>query len=266
MSVSSTEAVYRATLPVFVNAFNQLTYVRDTLDWFARHGFGRVVVVDQVSTYPPLLAYYDSDAFRAKARLIALAENVGPRRALEDWPEFGRSLPYIFTDPDLALPDAPADDMVTRMFALSRKHRAQKVGLALNLDRADAFADTVARYDGGPLIDIVAWEQRFWRERLEDGVYRANVDTTFRLYNPDVATHWRDRWRALQGKAWRPRAIRVALPGFVAEHRPWFRDDGQTDEERAFYRQTAQNWTNWVPDEANGADGSTQNRIAPAGA
>ncbi len=33
------EANLRANLPVFINSFEQLTYLRGTVDWFADNGF-----------------------------------------------------------------------------------------------------------------------------------------------------------------------------------------------------------------------------------
>jgi hypothetical protein len=243
------ERELRAAVPVFVNSFNQLTYLRDTLEWLRANGFRNVCVVDQNSSYPPLLAFYESGTFASQARLWRLGENIGPRSAIDGAPLVRWAVPHIFTDPDLALPDPPDQSFLTRLFALSRQYRVHKVGLALDISEPEAFHDRKVSSEetGGP-VSIIEWERQFWRTALEPDVYRANVDTTFHLFNPAPGLDWRNVRRKLQDRPLKIRCLRVAGAGFVARHRPWYRDDGQTADERRFYASISAPWSNWALD------------------
>ena len=76
------EAALRRSLPVFVNSFNQLTYLRDTVNWLHEHGFRNITVLDNASCYAPLLAYFETESFKSRVTLVALGDNIGPRRSL----------------------------------------------------------------------------------------------------------------------------------------------------------------------------------------
>lgn len=237
------EVLLRQTLPVFVNSFNQLTYLRDSLDWFHRHGFGNVTVLEQGSDYPPLVDYLNSAECAARARVHRLPENVGPRAALDEAPGLRDGMIHVFTDPDLALPDPPHPEMITRMMAAARHHKAHRVGLALDISEPHLFSDQRLFAADGPTV--AEWEARFWRDEVETGVYRANVDTTFHLFNPYAPPTLQNRYRNFVEGRRRLQSIRMAGPGFTARHRPWYRNDGQTDEERAYYRTRSGAWNTW---------------------
>ena len=75
------------------------------MDWFAKHGFRNVTVLDNLSTLPAVLDYFESEDFAAKARLDALGENMGPRCALAQAAEDpATDAGFVFTDPGLTLP------------------------------------------------------------------------------------------------------------------------------------------------------------------
>lgn len=242
------ERLLRRSVTVYVNSFEQLTYLRNMLDWLGHHGFGRVVVLDQDSQFEPLLDYYASDDFAQKATLHRLGRNIGPRDALAALPEvYARHAMHVFTDPDLALPDPPAPDFLTRLVALAMQHQAQKVGLALDLSDAALFHDRKVRFSKfRPEGTVVEWETQFWEHPVAPDVYAAKVDTTFHLFNPFARLGLANRLRRLRGRKQRPVHLRVAGPGFTARHLPWYRDDGQDDAERAHYLARAARWSNWV--------------------
>lgn len=245
--IRMTEAYLRACLPVFINSFNQPTFLRDMVDWFHRHGFCNVTVMDNGSKSPKLLAYFRSADFKTRARLVQQDDNKGPRRTLLSLmkSQIGPYSPFIFSDPDLWLPENPADDFLTRMFAMGHKYSRCKVGLALDISHPELFRDiTVVMGARRNEWTIQDWEQRYWNRPLEDGVYDANVDTTFFLNVPfsgaerELSEHGRRQGRVP--------ALRMGGAGFVARHRPWYKDDGQPKDERAFYVQHANGVSTWT--------------------
>lgn len=246
----------RAEMPVYVNSFNQLGYLNDILGWFERHGFGNVSVVDQVSDYPPLLEFYGELEAAGRVRLIRLGTNIGPRAIVADITA-GSGGAYVFTDPDLALPDPPTADFLSRLVRISARHRCKKVGLALALPEPEESAHVRFEHAGVGTFTVQAWEERFWRYPVEPDLYRANVDTTFFLWNPAAKPDLRRFGHGLRMKV-RPTRLRRLVPlprimdlrkagvGFIARHRPWYADDTMPEDEARHYAERAKAWTSWV--------------------
>ncbi|GGE63127.1 hypothetical protein [Actibacterium pelagium] len=239
------ETKLRQKTPVFINSFNQPTYVQNSVNWLSENGFENVTVMDNDSTSPELLEYFRSEAFSSKARLWALGKNIGPRYAiLEIIQEHGDEAPFIFSDPDIALPRPPANNFLTRLFELAEKHNVIKVGLALDISRPELFRGLEIVRPNGRRVRAEQWERRYWKHAIEKNVFSASVDTTFFLYVPgrDVTQCRLRHFGYRQPKA---PSIRVAGEGFVAQHRPWYIDDGMTDAERQFYVDSSKSVASW---------------------
>ncbi|WIY26306.1 FkbM family methyltransferase [Parasedimentitalea psychrophila] len=253
------EAAIRRSIPVFINSYNQLTYLRDTVEWFAKHGFENVTVLDNQSEFPALLDYLDSDLLRATAKPVQLPENMGPRRALaEAAKDPDTDSGFIFTDPDLALPQAPAADMLKVMLSAGRRHGFRKVGLALSLDPEIIDLDRVT-YNTRTVGQV---EKKYWTQAVEDGVFRATTDTTFFLYVPQDGDARRFNDFGLR-QAKIP-AIRVGREGFVAIHRPWLFNDTIDEAEQAYYFEAAKAHSTFVA--AQKTIGTKMNLSDPKGA
>lgn len=225
--LGQSEFELRRQTPVFINSFEQLTYLRDSVDWFLANGFTNITVMDQGSKYPALLDYLRSPAFPSTGRVLHF-RNIGPRRAVRRAAAMtGFDRPFIFTDPDLELPSPPRPDFLSRLLFLGRRYNVAKVGLALNIngDRVNSSLP-VGRFT------VRTYYRRFFRNPLEKDVYGVGVDTTFFVYVPKPEANAGDILRS------QPRipAIRVAGPGFIAQHRPWLHDNGMPAEEEAHYR------------------------------
>ncbi len=227
------EARLRAQIPVFVNSFEQLTYLRDTVNWLANNGFSNVTVLEQGSAFAPLLDYLASDDFLSKARLHRLGANIGPRRAVRRAAHAsGPGRAFIFTDPDLDLPNPIAPDFLTRMFALGDRYKVAKVGLALDVSDADKN-DLQRKF--GTSHTIRSYYRRFFTNKLEPHVFGTNVDTTFFLHVPQPD----QKDFGILSSQPRIKGIRVSGPGFLTGHRPWYFQNGLSPEEETHYRHRA---------------------------
>ena len=224
-------------LPVLIPAFNNPTYVEGMVGQLLRFPGLRPVVLDNGSTYPPALALYRRWAADGLApdRLLVLllGRNLGPRAVWQD-AAFRRSLPrhFCLTDPDLALnPRLPADFAAT-LARVTAACRAGKAGFALGLEDRNLMQDRPFRHaDGWKRI----WEAEaaHWRDPvavpgIEPPLFRAEIDTTFALYDQEYF----DPARPFP-------AIRVA-GDFTARHLPWYRETGLPAEEEDFYRRAAE--------------------------
>ena len=50
-----------STIPIILNCRDRVTPLKALLDWLRRAGHERVYLVDNASTYPPLLTFYETN-------------------------------------------------------------------------------------------------------------------------------------------------------------------------------------------------------------
>ncbi len=217
---------YGAT-PILINCRDRVSSLRDLVSWLERAGHERIVMVDNDSTYEPLLEYYDTTPHL----VVRLGMNVGPTAIWETGilESLGCEDGYVVTDSDIVPDDATPFDALPRFAELLARHpEVDKVGFGLRLDDIPAgyrFHD-----------DVLAWEAKFWSDEIEPGVFRAEIDTTFALYRPTVRSHGYS-------------ALRTGPP-YVARHVPWYADSSDPSEEEDYYqRRAVRGMTNWSADE-----------------
>lgn len=204
-------------IPVYIIGYNNLTYVRHMVDQLSAFTTD-ITVIDNKSTYPALLNYYEHDyAFK----LWKQHSNHGHRVAYR----FDAAFPdaYVITDPDLELhPDTPKD-FIQQLLTIAKRISRRKIGLALAVHDRAQFIHVPGGYTGCPTI--YDWERRFWVNRFPDPdyeLYEADVDTTFALHYRHGAGH---------------HPMRIA-GNFTCRHLPWYGHSwtSQPEEERWHYK------------------------------
>jgi hypothetical protein len=219
--------------PIVINNFNRLSYLKRLIAALSARGCENTYVIDNHSTYEPLLQYYRDSGLR----VFHLDANVG-YLALWTTP-IGASFVgahYVYTDVDIE-PVAYCPDGFIAHFrdVLARYPDVAKVGFGLAID------DLPAAYD---LRDqVVEHERALLKDQAEPGLYRAPIDTTFALYRPGAA-----------GGAWLP-SMRTGAP-YLARHLPWYTDSSLPDEEEIYYRRTATTSSHWTMLDQAGESGS----------
>lgn len=203
-------------IPVVINNFNRLTPLRDLIIWLEKVGMKNIIVIDNGSTYPPLLTYYSNLRHE-----VLRGQNLG---AVALWASKGlwqriRNDYYIYTDSDV-VPDACCpSDAIRMLFDTLRKYPyLEKVGLGLRID------DLPDSYE--KKADVIRWEGKYWQNPISANLYRAAVATTFAMYRP----------RAM-GVYWL-RSLRTG-GAYVARHTPWYEDSKNPTDEERFYAMTA---------------------------
>ena len=158
---SSMGAHFQKRIPILIPVFNSVTYLKNMVSQLRRYGFEEIVVIDNASTFPPLLEYLSQSS--PDLSVIRLEENQGPHNVFLDAKNLF-SLPDYFciTDPDLELNPSLPDDFVYELISLTEAHRVGKAGLALDLSdwtkmRHDKFRIGAADYQ------IWEWEAQFWK-------------------------------------------------------------------------------------------------------
>jgi hypothetical protein len=216
------------TVPVFINTRDRVSTLRPLVEWLERAGGTHIVIVDNASTYEPLLDYLDS----CPHEVVRLTQNLGHTApwlsgAIGDRVAAGQR--YVETDPDV-VPDehCPSDAIEWFGMLLDRHPDVHKVGFGLRTDdlpRQYRHAEAVRR-----------WESRFWTDEVEKDVFRAPIDTTFALHRAEA-----------------PLAMEPALRtggAYLARHLPWYADSLHPSPEQQYYLEHAETGINsWDGDE-----------------
>lgn len=208
---------YFAT-PIFIISFNRLGYLQQLVQWLEQAGYTNLHIIDNASTYPPLLRYLA----QSPHQVHHMDKNYG-HLVLWESGQFDaviQSQPFVLTDCDvLPAQGCPHDVVAYLAQQLAIYTNKTKVGLSL---RIDDLPDHYALKD-----QVIEWETPFWAHRLPDApLFDAAIDTTFAYYRPNIPPSDPKWWRALRTDA-----------PYTAHHLPWYVDSSQPlTEEDLFYQ------------------------------
>lgn len=232
------------TIPVVIINFNQLANLEKLVSFLLARKLENIVIIDNHSSYPPLLDYYRS--IKGKVTVEIMPENYGHMVFFENkrlQEKYGQGY-YIVTDPDI-LPHAelPSDFMEVMLKKMDKYHFGiQKVGFALEIDTIP---------DHFPLKEkVLNWEQQYWTRELEKDVFHADIDTTFALYKPKYPSKLNTEARRFY------EAIRLA-GNFTSKHMGWYLNPKDLSEEQRYYQQTSSTSASWKFDEDGNLDDSS---------
>lgn len=209
-----------AQFPIFIICRDRLACLERLVGELRAFGQDRITLVDNASTYPPLLDYYARNPHRVK--IERLSKNLGPKApwitGALDVLQVGE--PYVVTDPDvIPAPECP-DDFLEFLAETLKRYPVDKVGPSLRItDLPDCYAHKRR---------AIAWEEQFYRKKIlphdwmVPQLYYAPIDTTFALYRHET------------GYNCHAPAIRVGAPvEFI--HLPWYVDSARPTEETGYY-------------------------------
>lgn len=203
-------------VPCFIINRDQLTWPRNMIPHIERLRL-RPIIIDNASTYPPLLDWYKE----THVEVIRLKENLGHRSpwtsGMVDAIVKGRF--YVVTDPDLDLSGVPDNSMEHLVDLLNRYPTITKAGFSIRIDDIPATCPLYRK--------ILEWERPFW-VRMRDGIcYDAPVDTTFAVYDKARALNLKDNNKFVK-------AVRAKKP-YSVKHLPFYWTKYTFDEEAHYY-------------------------------
>lgn len=218
-------------IPVLIINFNQLNHLKKLIHFLEEQAFINIVIIDNASTYEPLLEYYNSLSKKIKVHL--LEQNFGHRVFWEQKHLarlYGKGM-YIVTDPDIEpIAACPIDFLNVFYNALISNPKKMKVGFGLDLD---SIPDTNQNKS-----KIMKWEKKFWKNTIKNFGFDAPIDTTFALYRPLNQFYNPFFYEAIRTK-----------PPYVAKHHGWLIDSQKPTEEQIFYAKTANRSFSWKIDD-----------------
>ena len=207
-------------VPIFINARDRLGVMKRMIDWLLDAGYRKLIILDNLSTYPPLLEYYRALDGDSRVKVIRLEKNFGYKALwLSGVPEQLKiATPYVYTDPDLLpVEDCPKDFVRRFMDILDDNRELRKVGFGLVWDDITFFNKD--------------WAQRTQRNFYEgtqvgDELYYAAIDTTFALYSN--VRHYNVRFSAR------------TTGDLMAYHLPWYFDYDNLPPDEKYYVEHAE--------------------------
>jgi hypothetical protein len=258
-------------IPIVINSYNRVSCLKRLVEFFHSLDQHNIIILDNNSTHPPLLRYYQElEAARKSstcgmalcpathsdhgALVVRLRQNLGHRalwlsgigEALDIFTSY-----YLYTDPDILPVDGfPRNFVAIFLRILLEYPTATKVGCALKID--DLPDSYVFKKE------VIRWEEEFWsdwrvlplppslawleKDRINPTkIYQGDIDTTFAIYREGTYNH-----------TYGP-AIRVG-GRFEARHLPWYSDSTHPTQEDTYYTATAQESGFWTK--------TTQNELA----
>ena len=215
-------------IPIFINNCNHLDIgFRHLIDWLIKSGSKRIEVIDNASTYPALLYYYQKEC---PVKVTRMMRNLGPQAFWHGHfnSEFKDGDYYVVTDSDVVPAQECPFDLVEKLVNVFEKYNIQqctKVGPGIRIDN---LPDHYARK-----ADVIRHESQFWKTLVDENLYDGAVDTTFGLY----------RTKAFVEPG--PPQFRLGFP-YVIEHRPWYIDSNNRHIEDEYYAaHINRSWSCW---------------------
>lgn len=215
------------SIPIIIISFNQLFYLKKLIDFLIESKYHNIVIIDNNSSYKPLLEYFNEISNQVK--IHRLDENYGhlvfwEKKELFDMYSQGY---YAVTDADVVpIEECPHDFIRTFKRLLENNLSLVKVGFSLKIDDIPATNFNKEK--------ILKWESQFWISKIEEKIFRANIDTTFALYQP--------------GYKYRPekfrKAVRTDYP-LQARHGGWYINSDNLSEEQKNYYENCNESSSW---------------------
>lgn len=193
---------------------NLLTTLQHTLNFLRKEPRVEIHILDQESTYPPLLQFY-----KTISEKVHYSKNEGPYSAWHYRYNQLRKDYFIVADTDCTYDNVP-DDWLDVMLHTINEPSSPKVGFSLEIDD---LPDT----DIGK--QAYKHESKYWENKIDLG-WDAHVDTTFALYRANMAFSYD--------------AIRLDRP-YCIKHKPWYLDKSCIPKEWRYYLDNANGLSTW---------------------
>jgi glycosyltransferase involved in cell wall biosynthesis len=213
-------------IPIIINNFNRLDTLKKLISSLEARGYFNIYIIDNLSTYPPLLEYYRE----CRYKVFRLDRNIG---TLAFWisginKQFDKNF-FVYTDSDVVPVEECPDDFMMFFLKTLKKHKhARKVGFSLMLDDipdCNLLKDSIMSYEG-----------HYYDYPLPDeNLYRAPIGATFALYRPRGKYNHANNYIEI---------YRAGHP-YTARHLPWYQDSVNLDEEEKYYLERIGERTFW---------------------
>ena len=201
-----------SSIKIVINNRNRLTTTKFMVEkLLSLNPDEQIIIIDNGSTYEPLLNWYDEIKNKVDVRLgtneghLALWAT-GLYKELESY--------FVYTDSDIILSDDfPMDWKEIMLNTFEKYPEYNKVALAIHTDDLPDHY----RYKN----QVIRNEGRWWLEEVEKDIFIADTDTTFAMMKNFGDNCYR--------------SLRLARPDLICRHHGWYLNLDELDEEETYY-------------------------------
>lgn len=219
------------SIPIIIINFNQVFYLKKQIDFYLERGFENIVIIDNNSSFPPLIEYYEE--IRDLVKIEYMEKNFGhlvffKNKNLQK--KYGKGY-FVITDADIV----PNKNLPTNFMniLIQKLHQyfdtVNKVGFALEISNIPNYFPYKEK--------VLTWENKHWESEIEKDCYLTKIDTTFALYKPNYPS----RFSGINFY----NGLRIA-GNFTAIHGGWYKNPNQLTEEEKFYEEHASSSASWT--------------------
>ncbi len=205
-------------IPVIINSRNRVSCLKLMVDWLRKDPMADIIILDNKSTYEPLLDYYKT----LDCQIEYLGKNCG-HHALYTWNKHHdlNSRYFIYSDPDMIPKEDCPKDLIPHLLSIKKEH--------LLFNKVGAMLETTDLPDHYKFKhDVIELHSNYCHNRLKNS-FVAYVDTTFALYDIE---------RTAGSKPYIRNCLITDRP-YVMRHLPWYEDSNNLTEESVYYASTA---------------------------
>jgi hypothetical protein len=210
-------------IPIFIICKDRVTVLKECIESYKKLGDVDILLIDNGSTYPPMVEYLNAVAEKVYVNLSANGEFVDISDSInafiDDWFKYNDSDYYIVTDPDILL-ENPGPKLIDYYKEILDKEQSYLcVGPMLRIDDLpECFG---LKNDMIKAHKFQFWDKESFKHK-ESRVQPAMIDTTFAMYRKGF------RFKRLN------LGIRVHEP-YMAKHLDWYIDTNNLTDEQKYY-------------------------------
>jgi len=221
--------------PIVILNRDRLNPLVEQVEALRSRGYENIVVIDNQSTYLPLLEWYKTsgvDVFHNDVtenschafRDLVLMGHPKFKEIVSDW--------YVFNDSDIIPVESAPKDFIEDLISYAKKHGKSKVGMSIKIDDIDLSYPLNAW--------VHSYESTYWTNAIVDGdveLYPHPIDTTFAVHAPGTIPTWSND------------TLRAGVP-YIVKHAPFYYDPNNLPEDEKYYlshmNKQSSNWSSKV--------------------
>lgn len=222
-------------IPIVILNRDRFHPLVEQVDILRSYGYTNITIIDNYSTYTPLLEWYKKsgvDVFyndvtpNSNQAFKDLVQIGHPKfvQIVKDW--------YVFNDSDIIPLNSVPDNFIEHLINYAKKYNKTKVGMSIKIDDIDLNYPLNAWVHG--------YESTYWTNGIKDGdveLYPHPIDTTFAVHAPNVLPTWSDD------------TLRVGIP-YIVKHAPFYYDPNNLPDDEKYYisrmDKKSSNWSSKV--------------------
>lgn len=223
------------SIPIVILNRDRLNPLVEQVAVLKSKGYNNIIVIDNQSTYQPLLDWYSLNLVDVFYNNITANSNTAFRDLVAaKHPKFTAIVSnwYVFNDSDIIPLSTVPDNFVDDLVYYAIRHQKTKVGMSIKIDDINLDYPLNAWVHG--------YESSYWTNGIKDGeveLYPHPIDTTFAVHAPNTQPTWSND------------TLRVGVP-YIVKHAPFYYDPENLPDDEKYYlahmNKQSSNWSSKV--------------------